>query len=106
MKDYGCERCGNILKLVDSILICSCASRDLKAKIGYCIGVHVCEPCYQELHIASGGLLQPLRLARDGCILVNGVNDDATLDARQPQGMARVARALHDVFTRTSTPKQ
>ena len=55
-REIRCERCGRPNRLVHAYLSCSCADPEVKARIGYCVGVFYCPDCTEDLRLPDGSL--------------------------------------------------
>ena len=55
-REIRCERCGRPNRLVHAYLSCSCADPEVKARIGYCVGVSYCPDCTEDLRLPDGTL--------------------------------------------------
>ena len=51
-----CEACGEQVQTADTKVSCSCASSEVKARIGHCIGVYYCTGCFEGLRREDGTL--------------------------------------------------
>ena len=51
-----CEACGEQVQTADAKVSCSCASSEVKARVGHCIGVHYCLNCWEGLRLEDGTL--------------------------------------------------